>query len=164
MESVLLLNASFAPLRTIPMKRAMVLLLQGKADLLEAADGVISSASEDFPRPSVVKLNYFVTVPFQARVALNRRSLMARDGGICQYGCGRKASTIDHVFPRSRGGKHEWTNVLACCPRCNLRKADSTLEEIGWEPLKQPHVPTTNIWLMSNVESRPEWKPYLEMI
>jgi 5-methylcytosine-specific restriction endonuclease McrA len=136
-------------------------MLQDKAEMVESGDRVIASASMQLQLPSVVKLNYYVNVPFESRVPLNRRSVLERDGGVCQYGCGRKATTIDHVVPRSRGGRHDWLNVLACCSRCNSKKADRLLGELGWNPIKKPHMPSKRVWLMSNVTCKEEWEPYL---
>ena len=164
MEKVLLLNASYTPLRVISFKRAIVLLLQEKAEVVEEATGSINSASRTFTMPSVIRLTYMVKIPYRARIALNRRSVLARDGGICQYGCGRKANTVDHVHPRSRGGKHSWDNVLAACSKCNAEKGDLTLDELGWEPIKQPHMPSSNVWLVAGIMGREEWSEYLAMI
>lgn len=163
MEKVLLLNASYAPLRVISFKRAIVLVLQEKAEVVEESSGLINSPNETFAMPSVIRLKYMVKIPYNARIALNRRSVLARDGGMCQY-CDRKASTIDHVHPRSRGGKHDWGNVLASCRKCNARKSDLTLEELGWTPKKQPHAPSSNVWLVAGIMAKEEWSDYLAMI
>ena len=156
MENVLLLNASFAPLRVISFQRAIVLVLQQKAEVIEEASTIIHSATEEFALPSVIRLNYMVQIPYKSRIALNRRSVLARDNGVCQYGCGRKANTIDHVLPRSRGGRHEWTNVLACCSKCNAKKGNKLLSEIGWKSLKQPHMPPHNVWLVAGIMAKEE--------
>ena len=78
--------------------------------------------------PSVIRLRYFVRVPYQRRAPLSRRAVFLRDGGRCQY-CGDKAESIDHVIPRSRGGEHTWENVVAACERCNSSKRDRFLED-----------------------------------
>lgn len=161
MDNVLLLNASYTPLRVISFKRAIVLLIQEKAEMVEATEHLVSSANDVFEVPSVIRLRYMVKIPFKSRIALNRRSVLARDRGICQYGCGRKASTIDHIHPRSRGGKHEWTNVAAACSPCNSLKGDRTLDELGWELLNEPFVPRGDIWLVAGVAQKEEWASYL---
>lgn len=162
-DRVLLLNATWEPIRALNLTRAMVLVLQGKADVIEVVpDAYLRSATQTFEKPSVIKLNYMVQIPYTAKVALNRRAVMARDGGICQFGCGRKATTIDHVHPRSKGGKHIWTNVLASCSKCNSKKADHLLEELGWKPLKAPAVPDASIWIMKYADEHPEWRKYIE--
>ena len=161
MDKVLLLNASYTPLRVLPYKRAVALVLQDKADVVEERSEVIRSSSLEMNLPSVIRLRYYVNVPYNARVALNRRAVIARDGGVCAYNCGRRATTIDHVVPRSRGGKHEWTNVVACCGPCNHKKADKLLSEIGWELHTTPRVPDSSIWIAAGVQGREEWEAYV---
>ena len=161
-EKVLLLNASYEPIRALGMTRAMVLLIQGKAEYMATVpDEFIYSAHDVYEKPSVIKLNYMVKIPYTAKVALNRRAVMARDAGICQYGCGRKATTIDHVHPRSKGGKHVWTNVTAACHVCNGKKADRMLEDTQFKLLRPPTVPDSSIWLSKYAHDNPEWEPYL---
>ena len=101
MKGTLLLNASYEPLCVVPMKRAIVLVLAEKAEILEAGGGVVRSESTVVRVPSVIRLRYFVKVPFRRRSALNRRAVFARDGGRCQY-CGAAAESIDHVVPSHR--------------------------------------------------------------
>jgi 5-methylcytosine-specific restriction endonuclease McrA len=132
----LVLNATFEPLCVVPVRRAAVLVLTEKAVPVSEGDGLLHSASTVLVMPSVVRLTRFVRVPFRAHVTLTRRAVFARDGGRCVY-CGSTASTIDHVLPRSRGGRHVWENVVAACNRCNHRKADRTLGELGWR-LRHP--------------------------
>ena len=163
LEEVLLLNACHTPLRFISYKRAIGLIFQGKAEIIEQSDGKISSPTVSYDVPSVIKLRYYVKVPFTSRIALNRKSVLARDNYVCQYGCGRKATTIDHVIPRSRGGQHDWLNVLACCSKCNSAKSNKLLSELGWKPLKRPHIPSSSIWLLLGLGKRKEWEPYLEL-
>lgn len=159
---VLLLNATWEPIRALGMTRAMVLLLQGKAEYIEVVpDEFIYSARDVYEKPSVIKLNYMVKIPYNAKVALNRRAVMARDKGVCQYGCDRRATTIDHVIPRSKGGKHIWTNVVACCTKCNAKKADHMLEDTQFELLRTPRVPDSTIWLSKYAYDHPEWGAYL---
>lgn len=161
-DRVLLLNASFEPIRALGMTRAMVLLLQGKAEYVETVpDEFIYSAHDVYEKPSVIKLNYMVKIPYTAKVALNRRAVMARDNGVCQYGCGRRATTIDHVHPRSKGGKHIWTNVVACCTKCNAKKADHLLENTQFKLMRPPAVPDSSIWLAKYAYDHPEWSDYL---
>ena len=162
-DSVLLLNACYTPLRFVSYKRAIGLLVQDKVEVVENSDKNISSVSTSYTVPSVIRLRYYVKIPFNSRIALNRKSVLARDLYICQYGCGRKANTIDHVVPRSRGGSHDWLNVLACCAKCNSKKADKLLYELNWKPLKQPHLPDQNIWLLLGLEMRDEWNQYLQL-
>lgn len=160
-KGTLLLNASFEPLCVVPMKRAVVLVLAEKAEILEAACGVIRSASTAVPVPSVIRLTTYVRVPYRARLPLTRRALLARDGHRCAY-CGRSADTIDHVVPRSRSGRHEWENVVAACRLCNGRKGDRLLNELGWVLHTTPTVPRGTRWLVVGVgRIDPSWEPYL---
>ena len=159
----LLLNASYEPLAVVSHKRAVVLIIQDKAEIVEATDERIHSASEDMPVPSVIRLKYFVKVPFRARLPLNRQAVLTRDGHRCQFvGCQRRGTTIDHVQPRSRGGAHAGENVVAACKPCNSKKADKTLDELGWKLRWKPRAPRGVFWLVIGITDVPEaWAPYL---
>lgn len=162
-KPVLLLNASWEPLRAISLKRAVVLVLQEKADVLAVDDDSepVRSADYQMARPSVIKLRYFVKVPWRAKVALNRKSLIVRDNGECQKtGCTRRGDTIDHVQPRSRGGRHEWTNVTLMCGKHNQEKGDKLLSELGWTLKNQPFTPTRTVVLGI---TDPAWEPHLSL-
>lgn len=158
---VLLLNADWSPLAVLTLKRAVLLVLTDKATVLEEGDGQIRSSRMSIAAPSVIRLNYFVKVPYRSRTPLNRRAVLARDKGICQY-CGKTADTIDHVQPRSRGGLHRWENVVASCRKDNSKKDSFTLAELGWSLPRQPYAPTGAFWLvigLTRVDER--WLPYL---
>jgi 5-methylcytosine-specific restriction endonuclease McrA len=143
----LVLNASYEPLCVVSVRRAVVLVLKEKAEVLHATDEELHSERSAFPVPSVIRLTYFVKVPFRARAALNRRAVFARDGHRCQY-CGAHAENIDHVVPRSRGGEHVWENVVAACRPCNTKKEDRFLHET---------------WIIVAVGTvHPHWEPYLQ--
>jgi len=157
----LVLNASFEPLCVVSTRRALLLLLDAKAELVHATDRNFHSERAVFPEPSVVRLSYYVKVPYQARIALNRRAVFARDGHRCQY-CGASAENIDHVIPRSRGGPHAWDNVVAACRPCNSHKRDRLLEETGLKLRRKPVVPRERTWiLVASGAVRPDWEPYL---
>jgi 5-methylcytosine-specific restriction endonuclease McrA len=163
MSRALVLNASFEPLCVVPSRRALLLLLCAKAELITATDHCFHSERAVFPEPSVVRLTYFVKVPYQARVALNRRAVFARDGHVCQY-CGAAAENIDHVVPRSKGGTHTWDNVVAACRPCNMRKEDRLLHESGMKLRRPPAIPRERIWiLVASGTVRPDWEPYLQL-
>ena len=140
MRSTLLLNASFEPLCIISARRALVLVLADKADVISESPDAFRSTRVTVAAPSVIRLRYFVKVPYRAALPLNRRNLAGRDGGRCQY-CGDKGSTIDHVTPRSRGGAHSWDNVVLACLPCNSRKGDRLLTELGWTLPSPPRAP-----------------------
>ncbi|WP_285654334.1 HNH endonuclease [Actinomycetospora sp. NBRC 106375] len=161
---VLLLNATFEPLTALPLRRAIVLLVCGKAEVVhgDAAGLVLHSATGSVDVPSVIRLRAYVRVPYRARVPLTRAALMHRDRFRCAY-CGGRAETIDHVVPRSRGGTHTWENCVACCARCNHKKADKLLAELGWPLRTMPTAPRGRHWrlLASVVDADPLWLPYL---
>jgi 5-methylcytosine-specific restriction endonuclease McrA len=137
------------------------LVLADKAELVSASDGEFRSERMSFPEPSVVRLTYYVRVPYQARIALNRRAVFARDGHACQY-CGSPAENIDHVVPRSRGGTHTWDNVVAACRPCNVRKRDRLLPETSMRLRRRPRAPLGASWSILASGSVPEhWGPYL---
>jgi 5-methylcytosine-specific restriction endonuclease McrA len=157
----LVLNATYEPLCVVSSRRALVLILDDKAEIIHATGFEFRSARASFPEPSVVRLGQFVKVPRQTRVAITRRSVFARDGHRCQY-CGAAAENIDHVVPRSRGGTHSWDNVVAACKRCNAAKEDRLLEESGFVLPRPPRAPRSGVWLLAaSGELRTEWEPYV---
>jgi 5-methylcytosine-specific restriction endonuclease McrA len=161
MSRALVLNATYEPLCVVSTRRALLLVLDTKAELLSATDRAFHSERAVFPEPSVVRLTYYVRVPFQARVALNRRAVFVRDGHRCQY-CDEPAENIDHVIPRSRGGAHTWDNVVAACRPCNARKMDRLLHETSMKLRRPPRAPRERTWILASVGAvRPDWEPYL---
>ena len=161
---VLLLNASFEPLAVVTAKRAVVLMLSGKAECVQAALEGAAFHSENLtvPAPSVMRLSRYVRVPYRRAVPMTRAGVLRRDLRRCAY-CGKKADTIDHVVPRSRGGAHSWENCVAACRACNSRKADRMLEEIGWVLERPPRPPARAAGgvLVLAVEPHPAWEPWL---
>lgn len=145
----LTLNASFEPLTLVPVRRALRLVLDGKAEIVEA-DGarVIRSERLSVPRPSVIRLVRFVHVPRRFRRQVTNTFLFARDRYTCQF-CGRAESqlgfreclTRDHVIPMSRGGTNEWANVVTACSSCNTRKGNLRPEECGMQLRSVPCEP-----------------------
>jgi 5-methylcytosine-specific restriction endonuclease McrA len=145
----LALNASFEPLTMVPMRRALRLVLDGKAEIVEAdAERVVRSERLTLPRPAVIRLVKFIHVPRRFRRQVTNTFLFARDRYRCQY-CGRTAAelrpreslTRDHLIPLSRGGTNEWTNVVAACSPCNTRKGNRMPDEIGMHPMTPPVEP-----------------------
>jgi 5-methylcytosine-specific restriction endonuclease McrA len=155
----LVLNASFEPLAVVTARRAVVLVLKDKAQILETDGVVFHSERFQMEAPSVVRLNYYVRVPFRARASLTRRAVFARDEWTCQY-CGAAAENVDHVIPRSRGGEHVWENVVAACRRCNSRKENRLAHEVGIHLRRDPYAPRDGFRLLIG-RLEPEWEPYL---
>ena len=145
----LALNASFEPLTMVPMRRALRLVIDGKAEIVEADhERLVRSERSAFPRPAVIRLKAYIHVPRRFRRQVTNTFLFARDRYRCQY-CGRHAAelkprealTRDHLIPLSRGGTNEWTNVVTACSPCNTRKGNRFPEEIGMHPLTHPVEP-----------------------
>jgi 5-methylcytosine-specific restriction endonuclease McrA len=145
----LALNASYEPLTMVPMRRALRLLIDGKAEIVEADhDRVVRSERLSLPRPAVIRLTKFIHVPRRFRRQVTNTFLFARDHYRCQY-CGRhvldlrprEALTRDHLLPLSRGGTNEWSNVVTACSPCNTRKGNRLPSEIGMHPLSHPVEP-----------------------
>lgn len=162
---VLLLNATFEPLAVVTAKRAVLLMLSGKAELVAAAafEGTaFRSESLTIAVPSVMRLSRYVRVPYRTTVPMTRAGVLRRDGRRCAY-CGDRADTIDHVIPRSRGGKHTWDNCVAACRACNARKADRLVSELGWTLRVEPAPPRRGRGLLPplSVDPHPTWEPWL---
>ncbi len=123
---VLVLNATYEPVNVCTVRRAVVLLLKEKAEVIERAAWELHSETTTLARPMVIRLVTFVKVPRDThRRKITRRAVFARDGWQCQY-CGSRANlTVDHVIPRSKGGTSTWENIVASCAPCNRRKGDS---------------------------------------
>jgi 5-methylcytosine-specific restriction endonuclease McrA len=145
----LALNSSFEPLTLVPLRRALRLVIDGKAEVVEAdGERLVRSARRSFPRPVVIRLTRFIHVPRRFRRQVTNTFLFARDGYTCQY-CGRTAGqlrpreslTRDHVVPLSRGGTNAWTNVVTACSGCNTRKAHHLPDEIGMHLAHAPVEP-----------------------
>lgn len=166
-RKVLLLNATFEPLTAVPLRRAVVLVVCGKAEVVheDPAGLALHAATMTMEMPSVIRLSTYVRVPYRARVPLTRAGLMYRDHYRCAY-CGSRADTVDHVVPRSRGGPHSWQNCVACCSKCNHRKADRMLAELGWHMRVVPSTPKGPHWrlLAQSDEADPSWRQYLDAV
>ncbi len=157
----LVLNASYQPLCVVPARRAIVLALKGKADVLHTNGVVYHSEHISLSSPSVVRLNYFVKVPYRARSSMSRRAVLVRDNFECQY-CGGKAENVDHIIPKSRGGGHSWDNVVAACRPCNARKENRNAAEVGLRLRRQPRQPHESVWIVVAVDRvDPIWEQYL---
>lgn len=161
MAGVLVLNATFEPLAVVPVRRAVCLMLADKVELLHGSGRLVRSERLALVEPSVVKLSRFVKVPYARHRSPNRRGIFARDGHGCQY-CGARAETVDHVVPRSRGGRHVWENVVAACRLCNANKRDRLLKETAMRLRRPPGPPPPGSWIEAAAGSMPvAWSQYL---
>lgn len=140
-------NADYSPLDAVPWQDAVGMMLREVALALEPHDPprVLRSPSVEIEVPKSMLLVRYATVPYRREAdRASRAEILRRDGHVCQYaGCGARAATIDHVFPRSRGGGNTWTNLVACCADCNHRKADRTPSEAGMRLVREPFRPAS---------------------
>lgn len=160
-KQVLVLNAGYEPLSLVSVRRAVVLLLREKAEMLEATQQMLNGASCSIPVPLVIRLVHYVRLPHR-RVPPTRAAIMLRDAFTCQY-CGatpgRLELTVDHVVPRSRGGYHDWTNLATACKRCNQIKGNLLPEEVQMRLIRRPFEPTyVALVLLSNPVAASRWE------
>lgn len=160
----LVLNAGYEPLAVVSFKRALILVLNQKATVLAGSqEQTLHSAKTDFALPSVILLSRYVRISGSRLIPVSRRGVLRRDGHRCAY-CAKNANTIDHVQPKSRGGKDTWENLVACCLKCNNTKGDKTLSEIGWQLRITPKMPSGSIWTLRGAEHlEPEWDEFLSI-
>ncbi len=162
MSQTLVLNATYEPLGVVSDRRALILVLNQRAVMVEESGTILRYANGQVSLPSVVRLTKFIKIPYRHSIPLSRRALFARDGGRCVY-CGATATSIDHVIPKSRGGKHSWENVVSACHRCNHLKADKTLKEIGWKLKSIPREPSGAAWrILGTGRTDTRWHTYLK--
>jgi 5-methylcytosine-specific restriction endonuclease McrA len=164
MHRVLVLNATYEPLSIISVRRAVILLLKEKAELIEAASERLHAECTSLPVPLVIRLVYYVRIPRQVTMVPTRNGVLLRDNFTCQY-CGatpgRAWLTLDHLLPRSRGGETAWDNVVACCRPCNARKGDHTPEEAGMALRRRPSRPHyVAFLLLAGSVPRDVWDKY----
>lgn len=162
MSRVLVLNQTFEPLNIISIKRAIKLIFTLKADIVYVNDKLIRAQSIAIPEPSVIRLKYYVKVKYK-EPSLSKKNIILRDRRTCQY-CGTQKGpfTVDHVIPKSRGGKDTWENLVCACVKCNLKKGDMLPEEVGMKLISKPKKPTyfeLNILRDGIIDER--WKEFL---
>jgi 5-methylcytosine-specific restriction endonuclease McrA len=161
---VLVLNASYEPINVCTVRRATVLLLKSRAEVLEQAERALHSERLTLQRPLVIRLVNYVRIPHDIhRRKITRKAVLARDAWTCQY-CGSQRSglTVDHVIPRSRGGKSVWENIVASCAPCNRRKGNRLPREIEMHPRTTPRAPGPTVFIRVAAPKVPaSWEPYL---
>ena len=158
---VLVLNASYEPVQTASVRRAVVLVLKGAATIEARDAGELRSARAAHAVPAVIRLTAYRRIP-RGALSASRRHILLRDRNTCQY-CARVLRpaelTLDHVLPRSRGGASTWENLVACCHACNRRKADRTPDEARMALHRRPRrAHRLVMWQGAEVSA---WRPYL---
>jgi 5-methylcytosine-specific restriction endonuclease McrA len=158
------LDASFRPVEVIDAIEALVLCIVGKAAAIENYSDAVKTVTESFALPSVIALKRVVKFKFTT-MACKRPNIMWRDDYRCQY-CAKHLApeklTIDHVIPRSKGGKNTWFNLVTACKKCNQKKGNFTPEQAGMKLIRPPYRPKTHILrTVKKSQIAPVWKEYL---
>ncbi len=165
-KQVLVLNASYEPLSLVSVRRAIVLLLREKAELLEATQQMLHSSHHVMHEPRVIRMVHYVRLPHR-KVPSTRTAVMLRDAYTCQYCAetpGRQFLTVDHIIPRSRGGSHEWDNLVTACMRCNQKKGSLTPEEAMMQLIRKPFEPSyVALVLLSNPVAAQRWEHLMDL-
>ena len=164
---VLVLNATHEPINVCTTRRAAVLILKEKADVLEHGDRSLHSEHLTMHKPMVIRLRTYVRLPRNVhRRKITRKAVLARDEWTCQYcGCRKPGLTVDHVIPRSRGGKSVWENIVASCAPCNRRKGNRLPREVKMHPRINPRPPGPTVFIMIAAPRIPRaWQQYLAAV
>ncbi len=161
-RKVLVLNQDYSALSICSVPKAFLLVFTGKAELVAEVPGqVLRSVHERYPMPTVIRLQRYITLPYRG-VMMTRQNIFRRDGNRCQY-CGTgEHLTLDHVYPKSKGGKTTWDNLVTACRKCNSRKGDCTPEQAGLPLRRRPFKPSFLMFirdLSGTVD--PEWLPFI---
>jgi 5-methylcytosine-specific restriction endonuclease McrA len=160
---VLVLNATYEPINVCTVRRAVVLLLKAKAEVVEHTEWELHSASHTVAGPAVIRLVSYVRIPRDThRRKITRRAVFARDDWTCQY-CGARSNlTVDHVVPRSKGGPSTWDNIVASCAPCNRRKGSASVRQAGMVLARPPRTPSPHVFIQVASPSIPDaWQQYL---
>ncbi len=160
---VLVLNATYEPINVCTVRRAAILMLKQKAEMIDRSSGELRSEHRILPRPVVIRLRVYANVPRDSsKRKITRRAVFARDGWACQY-CGkRSALTVDHVIPRSKGGSSSWENIVASCAPCNRRKGDRLPAQVNMHPRRPPRIPGPHVFIAVAAHRIPAaWQQWL---
>ena len=157
---ILVLNSNYLPINITSFKKAFKLVFKGKAEVILEGDEEVSTMKIKFMKPSIIRLTYNVNVPYK-KVILSKENIHKRDNFTCAY-CGKyRDLTVDHIFPKSKGGKDHWDNLISACKKCNSRKGDRTLEQAGMSLLFKPYKPSPLHFMCEANRFREGWGDYL---
>jgi 5-methylcytosine-specific restriction endonuclease McrA len=163
-EPVLVLNANFEPINVCNTKRAIGLILAGKAMLIQNGRGEIRTVKTIYPRPSIIRLERMIRRP-RPQVKLTKREILRRDEYTCQY-CGNRSNnlTIDHIIPRHMGGEYSWENLITACSTCNHRKGGRTLEQAQMRMMAHPAEPpgSAKYIFARHLRENQDWEPFVD--
>ena len=162
----LVLNYSYEPLQFCSAKRAIIMVLNGRAEFLESDGYIVRSPTTTFKLPAVIRVLNIVKRSRRKGIAFSKKNILRRDNFTCQY-CGNneRSLTVDHIIPKSRGGKSNWNNVVVACKPCNLKKGNQAPSEKGMQLHKKPSKPEFQ-WPFFQVPCGPTshleiWEKYL---
>ena len=170
MQKALLLDMNYMALSVVSWKRAVKLMVKGKAEAVEATENPettsVRHGSGMFRVPTIIRL--LTVIPWKAhqgRLRFSRRNMMVRDNYNCQY-CGnhvgKNTATVDHVIPRSKGGKTDYLNCVTSCKSCNNKKGNRTPQEAGMQLLNKPKKPTFLVLYKHHLRNSPEeWENFI---
>jgi 5-methylcytosine-specific restriction endonuclease McrA len=160
-RKVLVLSQSYEPLTITNWKKAFLLVYSEKAEAVDNYDAYLTSINKKYPLPSIIRLKGRPRFnPFK-KVELNRKNVFKRDNGMCQY-CGSTTDlTLDHVIPKSKGGKSTWDNLVTACMKCNNKKDNKTPADVGLRLLSEPKRPHHIQFMMKKTIPCESWKQYL---
>lgn len=161
LRKVLLLNYSYEPIMVVSVKKALIMYILNKVDIIEKSDNSIRSLYLTIPIPYVIKLRKYLYIK-PMPLALTRKNVFKRDNSTCQY-CGSNTSlmTIDHIIPKDKGGKDSWTNLVAACKKCNIYKGNYLLKERNMTLSKKPAQPSYLFHLQKYKYKHPTWNQYI---
>lgn len=160
----LVLNADDTPLNIVSDVKAFKLIYKGKAVVVTHDESrPFVSGRSVFQRPTIIRLMSYIYVPYRKHMPLTRQNVYRRDGNKCVYCSGTKNLTLDHVVPKSRGGRNTWDNLVTCCMKCNNKKDNKTPREAGMAMRVKPYAPSYVHFLsMSSGASHNDWVEYFE--
>jgi 5-methylcytosine-specific restriction endonuclease McrA len=158
---VLILNTTYEPHQITNHRKALKLIIKGRAEIVRSLDDVIQGVNTSFPRPSVIRLRNYIKY-HRKPVVFSKENVLKRDKYTCQYCSSQNIGkmTVDHIIPKKKNGPNNFENVVACCRRCNIKKADSDLKDTNMVLLRQPRHPSSLVF-MKIVAIRPEWAEFM---